>query len=135
MQKIKDIFSKYFKLIRYLFAGGTATASNLVILFVGVYYFHLWYLTAAIISFCCAVIISYLLQKFFVFRNYFKENMHKQFAIFFIFNLFMLGVNTLLIYIFVDIMGLWYLLAQVLSSAIGACVNYIYFNKVIFKNA
>ncbi len=56
-------------------------------------------------------------------------------SIFFIFNIVMLGVNTLLMYTFVDIIGLWYLLAQALSSAIGACVNYIYFNKVVFKNA
>ncbi len=135
MQKVKDIFSKYFQLIRYLFAGGLAVASNLSVLFICVHYLHLWYLTSAVISFCSAVIVSYLLQKFFVFRNYSKENVHKQFAVFFIFNLFMLGVNTLLMYLFVDIIGLWYLLAQALSSAIGACVNYIYFNKVIFKNA
>ena len=127
--------SKYFQIIRYILAGGIATAFNLVILFVCVRYFNLWYLTGAIISFCSAVIISYLLQKFFVFKNYSTEKMHLQFLNFFVFNLVMLGVNTLLMYIFVDIMGFWYLLAQALSSTIGACINYIYFNKVIFKNA
>jgi putative flippase GtrA len=132
---IKNLIVRYAQIIRYIIGGGTATASNLIILFICVHYFNLWYLTSAIISFCSAVIISYLLQKFFVFKNYSRENIHKQFIIFFIFNVIMLGVNTLLIYTFVDIIGLWYLLAQALSSAIGACVNYIYFNKVIFKNA
>ena len=47
----------------------------------------------------------------------------------------MLGLNTLLMYVFVDIISLWYLLAQAISSAITAYINYIYFNKVIFKNA
>lgn len=125
--------SKYFQVIRYIFAGGTATVSNLAILFIGVHYFHLWYLTAAIISFCSAVIISYVLQKFFVFNNSSTENIHKQFLNFFIFNLVMLGVNTLFMYIFVDIIGIWYLLAQVLSAIIGACINYFYFSKVLFK--
>lgn len=127
--------SKYIQIVRYILAGGIATVSNLVILFICVHYFNLWYLTSAIISFCCAVIISYLLQKFFVFKNYSTEKVHMQFLNFFVFNLVMLGVNTLLIYTFVDIIGLWYLLAQALSSAITACINYIYFNKVIFKNA
>ncbi len=126
---------KHIQIIRYIFAGGFATASNLAILFIGVHYFKLWYLTSAVISFFSAAIISYLLQKFFVFKNYSTEDMHKQFLNFFIFNLVMLGLNTLLIYTFVDILGIWYLLAQVFSSAIGACINYIYFNKVIFKNA
>lgn len=134
MQSIKDLISKYIQIIRYILAGGFATASNLVILFIGVHYFQLWYLTSAIISFCCAVIISYLLQKFFVFKNYSTQNIHTQFLNFFIFNVVMLGVNTLLMYIFVDVIGFWYLLAQVFSSFIGACVNYIYFSKVIFKN-
>ena len=127
--------SKYIQIIRYILAGGIATAFNLVILFICVHYFHLWYLTSAIISFCLAVIISYLLQKFFVFRNYYTNNIRTQFLNFFIFNLVMLGLNTLLMYIFVDIISLWYLLAQALSSAITACINYIYFNKIIFKNA
>ena len=131
---IIQFLSKYIQIIRYILAGGIATASNLVILFVSVYYFKLWYLTGAIIAFSCAVIISYLLQKLFVFKNYSRENMRKQFLNFFIFNLVMLGVNTLLMYTFVDLVGLWYLLAQALSAIIGACVNYIYFNKVVFKN-
>lgn len=130
---ITQFIFKYIQIIRYIFAGGIATASNLLILFVGVHYFNLWYLTGSIIAFCCAVIISYSLQKFFVFKNYSTENMHAQFINFFIFNLIMLGVNTLLMYTFVDIIGVWYLLAQALSAVIGACINYIYFSKVIFK--
>lgn len=125
--------SKYVHIIKYIFAGGLATISNLVILFVSVHYFKLWYLTGAVIAFCVAVIISYLLQKFFVFKDYSRQDMRKQFLNFFIFNIAMLSVNTLLMYTFVDIIGFYYLFAQVLSSVVGACVNYIYFNRVIFK--
>ncbi len=127
--------SKYIQIIRYILAGGIATVSNLIILFISVHYFKMYYLTGAIIAFSCAVIISYLLQKLFVFKNYSRENMHKQFLNFLVFNLVMLGVNTLLMYTFVDIIGFWYLFAQALSALITACINYIYFNKVIFKNA
>ena len=124
--------SKYIQIIRYILAGGIAVISNLAILFICVHYFKLWYLAGAIVAFCFAVMVSYLLQKFFVFRNYSRENMRTQFLNFFIFNLVMLNVNTLLMYIFVDLVGLYYLLAQALASAIGACVNYFYFSKVLF---
>jgi len=127
--------SKYTQIIRYILAGGLATASNLVILFIGVHYFQLWYLTSAIIAFCCAVVISYTLQKFWTFKNYSLQNMRKQFLNFFIFALAMLGLNTLLMYVFVDIMDFYYLGAQFFISLFIACINYIYFNKIIFNNA
>ena len=126
--------SKHFKIIRYLFAGGVSTGSNLFILFILVNYFELWYLTSGTISFCSAVIITYLLNKLFVFNNYSKENIHKQFTLFFIFQLIMLGVNTLLMYILVDMVGLWYMFAQAISSLTTAIINYIFFNKIVFKN-
>ena len=125
--------TKYFQIARYVFAGGIAVLSNLTILFVCVHYFKLWYLYGAIFAFSFAVIVSYLLQKFFVFKNYSRQDMHKQFLAFFVFNLAMLSVNTLLIYTFVGIIGFYYLLAQALASAICGFVNYIFFNKVIFK--
>jgi putative flippase GtrA len=90
-------------------------------------------LAGAIISFCCAVVISYLLQKFFVFKNYEKSGMNKQFLHFLVYNIVMLGFNTLLMYFFVDIIKLWYLFAQALTAIIIACMNYIYFNKIVFK--
>lgn len=130
---IKNLIQKYSQIIRYIFAGCVATGSNLVILFISVHYFKLWYLTSSIISFCCAVVISYLLQKFFVFKNYGKKEIPTQFLHFLTYNIVMLGLNTLLLYFFVDIIKVWYLLAQALCAIIIACMNYIYFNKIVFK--
>jgi len=125
--------SKYFKILRYIFAGGLATGSNLLILFICVNYFHLWYLSGSIIAFCGGIIISYILQKYFTFKDYSKETIYKQFTIFFIFNIVMLSINTLLVYLFVDILEIRYMAGQTLSSLMIAFINYNYFNKVIFK--
>lgn len=125
---------KYFKIIRYLIAGGTATAVSLGTLFICVHYLGMWYLIAAVIAFVFGVTTSYILQKFWTFRNYSKENMHKQFSAFFVFALIMLGVNTLLMYILVDIVGIWYMLAQAISAAVTAVINYLCFNRYIFNN-
>lgn len=132
---IRNLIQKYSQIIRYIIAGCVATGSNLVILFISVQYFQLWYLTGAIISFSLAVVISYLLQKFFVFKNYRKDNISTQFFRFFIYNIVMLGFNTLLMYFFVDIIHIWYLLSQALTAIIIAFMNYIYFNKIVFKKS
>ena len=120
------------RIIRYLFGGGLATAINIGALFVGVHTFHLYYLTATIIAFSLAVIASFLIQKFFTFKHYATEGVHMQFFIFVVFALLMLGLNTLLMYIAVDMIHLWYILAQIIISAIIACVNYTFFRKVVF---
>ena len=123
---------KYARVIRYLFGGGFATAVNIGLLFIGVHYFHMWYLTSAVIAFCCAVIVSYLIQKFWTFKRYETEGMHVQFLIFVLFAIAMLGLNTLLIYVAVGIIGMWYLLAQIIISAIIAFINYAFFSKIVF---
>lgn len=123
---------KYARIFRYIIAGSIATIANLEFLFVGVHYLKVWYLTAAVISFCLAVIISYLLQKFFVFKNYSKIEIQKQFSMFLIFAIIMLGINTLLMYVFVRIIGIWYMLAQVIVAILIAFMKYN-FNKIIFQ--
>lgn len=125
---------KYFKIFRYLIAGSIATGTNLGVLFFCVHYLNLWYIWGTIISFCASVIVSYLLQKFWTFQNYTTTKIPTQFLHFFLFAGGMLGLNTLLMYFFVDFLGLWYLLAQALAALLIACINYLYFNKVIFKN-
>jgi len=130
---MKNLINKYIQIIKYIIAGSIATLSNLGVLFVCVNYFKLWYLTSAIISFCVAVIVGYLLHKFFVFKNYEKKGMYKQFLNFLSYNIVMLSFNTLLMYFFVDIISIWYLLSQAISALIIACMNYIYFNKIVFK--
>ena len=121
------------QIIRYIFSGGTATFVNLVVLYGLVQFFHLWYLTSAIIAFCFSAVVSFVLQKFFTFRDGSKKGMHLQFSIFFFYVLAMLGVNTLLMYLFVDIWGFWYFLSQIIISIIIAFLNYNFFNKIVFR--
>jgi dolichol-phosphate mannosyltransferase len=121
-------------ILRYILFGGFATFISLFFLYVFVNFFHVWYLLSAIISFCVAVIVSYCLHKFFTFRNYMTKNIFLQFSSFIVYNLCMLGLNTLLMYVFVDIIGLWYLFSQFFISGCTAFVNYMVFNKIIFKN-
>jgi putative flippase GtrA len=121
------------KVIKYLCAGSLATGVNLGLLFVCVEYFHLWYLSAAVLSFTFGAITSFLLQKFWVFENDSLEKAHTQLFGFMFFAMLMLVVNTFLLYLFVEKLHVWYLLSQALTSLIIAFLNYTCFNLVIFK--
>lgn len=121
------------RVIRYIFSGGVAVFSNLSVLFVLTEYCHLWYLFSAVIAFCCGVVVSYFLQKFFTFKDRARRNVLKQFTSFFLYSLSMLGLNTLLMYLFVDLIGLQYLCSQILISLGIAFINYSFFREVIFN--
>ncbi len=125
---------KYRKILKYILAGSTAVLINLAVLYAMVEFLHLWYLIGAIISFVFGLCTSYTLQKFWTFKDTNTQNIQIQFLSFTILALLMLGLNTLLIYFFVDILHIWYLLAQASSSLLIALINYNVFNRVIFKN-
>jgi len=124
---------KNYKIFRYIFSGAVSSLSVWAILYILVQKFNLWYLMSSVISFCFGIAISFCMHKFFSFKDYSTKGMHLQFSVFFLFNLVMLGLNTLLMYVFVDIIGFWYLLSQVVITLCTATVNYMFFNKIIFS--
>lgn len=128
---IKEL--KNSKVFRYIFAGAIALFSNLFILYVLVNFFKIWYLKSAIISFFCGMAVSYLLQKFFTFKDNSFKKIHTQFFIFCLFNVSMLLLNILLMYVFVELFNFWYIYAQISTTLLIAFANYQFFNRVIFK--
>jgi len=122
------------KIIRYIFSGSITSLSVFLLLYSLVQILNIWYLTASIVSFYFGIIVSFIMQKFFTFRNHSIKRIHLQFSFFIIFNIFMLGLNTLLMYAFVDLLGFWYLSSQVCITAFAACINYKTFGNLIFKD-
>lgn len=121
------------KIIRYIFSGGIATVSGLLILYFLTDILDLWYLFSSIISFSLMVIISYSLHKFFTFNDYSRKGISIQFSIFVVYNLSMLLFNSCLMYFFVDILGIWYVFSQIFISLFTALINFIFFSRIVFK--
>ena len=120
------------RIVRYLFSGGSATAANIIPLFVLVHFFNMWYLLAAIISFILAVIVSFLMQKFFTFNDYTREKIKLQTAFYLGIQIINLCLNTLLMYIAVDLLHVQYVLAQVLISGAMAVYNFFIYKHIVF---
>jgi dolichol-phosphate mannosyltransferase len=121
--------------MRYLFAGGLAFSTNLILLFIFIQYFHLWYLTASTLSFVISVIVSFTVQKFITFRDRTTNNVHYQIAKYVAIALFNVSANGGMMYALVDTAKIHYMLAQILSAGIIAVWSLAVYRYLIFKHA
>lgn len=124
---------KYKVYIKYLIAGGLASLADLVLLFIFTDWFKLWYLFSAILAFCFAIFLSFSLQKFWTFREDSRDRIYQQFTLFFSVAVVNLVINTVLIYLFVDFIHLWYILAQIIASGLIAISSFIIYKFLIFQ--
>ena len=76
--------------------------------------------------------VAVKLQKFWTFKDMRKEVIRQQMILFLILSLINLLINTLLIYVFVEYMHLWYVAAAVVSGVLLAISNFFTYKHVIF---
>lgn len=121
--------------MRYLFAGGLAFGTNLALLFIFAYYFHLWYLTASTLAFIVSVIVSFTVQKFITFRDRTTDTVHHQIAKYIAIALFNVSANGGIMYALVDLAQIHYMFAQIFSAGIIAVWSLGAYRYLIFKHA
>jgi putative flippase GtrA len=114
-------------------SGGLGAVTQLGGLFILKEFFHLWYLLASLLSYIFAVFVGFTLQKFWTFKGT-QGHTHKQamgYVGLFVINL---GINTLMMYVFVDKLNIWYLGAQVIASGLIAIESFFVYRHIIFKH-
>ncbi len=131
MVRIVLSFVEY-KLVRYLLAGGTGAAVHIGVVFVLTHLFDVWYRIATLTGFLLSFFISFVLQKFWTFRDASVDRVRRQMTVFFsvaVLNFFM---NLGLMIVFVEYVGLWPTFAQACASALIAIESFLIYS-VIFK--
>lgn len=126
-------FTKY-TIVRYVISGSSSAMVNLFVLYLFNSVIGLFYLTASIIAFCVAFFVSLILHKFWTFKDHSLEGAHKQGAMYLLNSLFGLSLNTMLMYIFVSLIHIYVLLAQILAGIIVACFTFFISKHIVFKN-
>ena len=126
--------SKYKKLIKFLIAGSTAAGTT----FFFVYFFTdivgLWYLASSVIAFFFGVVVSFTLQKFWTFKGEQEKQTHHQLILFISLGICGMVINALGMYLLVDKVHLWYMLAQFITAAGIAIINFFVYQLVIFNH-
>ncbi len=120
-------------MLRYLISGGIAAAVDLVSLFVLTDLLQVWYLASATIAFVLTLVTSFILQKFWTFKNAGQDGAHRQFAGYLSLSIANLFVNAGLMYLFVTVLGIQYLAAQVAAIAIIAGYGFFLYQHWIFR--
>ena len=111
---------KLIKLSRFIISGGSAAIVNFTLLYVFTEYLEIYYLVSVVASFILSSIVAFLMHKFWTYKNYDREKIHREFSFHFIVVSINLLLNTALVYVFVEWVSLWYILAQALASIIIA---------------
>lgn len=124
---------RVYRLLRYFMSGATAAASNVAILFILVHFSRMHYLYASVVAFIASVAVSFTLQKFWTFQDTFTHDMREQFTRYSVVVLANLALNIGLMYLFVEKAGLWYVLAQIVTTSIVAVVGYIGYKHFVFR--
>lgn len=120
-------------LARYLVAGITAASSNIVLLYVFTDILDIWYLFSSTLSFIIGITLSFILQKFWTFGDRQVEGAHYQFSKYLGVGILGIMINTTSMYIMVDWLDIWYILAQIITGVFIAVFNFIMYKFLIFK--
>ncbi len=121
------------RIIRFVISGTIGAVTDLFLLWFLTAAFGIWYLASAIIAFILSFVVSFFLQKLWTFKNREADRTHVQAGIYLAVTLCNLGVNTLLVYVFVRYFSLHYLLAQIIASVLIAFESFFAYREIVFK--
>lgn len=141
MKKLIELYKKYEEVINYLVMGVLATVVNL-----GVKYALLFTILDAanptqlqisvIISWIVACLFAYITNRTIVFKSK-SEKIFKEIVSFFSARIVTLGMEMLIMFIFVTWMGLnsdlWVVIWTLVAQAVVIISNYIFSKLFIFK--
>lgn len=127
----RSIFAKNI-LLRYFCAGITGASTQIGLLYIFTDILGVWYIRSSIIAFAVAVCVSFILQKFWTFRDGKLNQAHHQFLSYLGVAVAGIVINTALMFVFVDAFGIWYILAQVIAGAFIMVFNFMMYKFFIF---
>ena len=117
MSNTKKLFSQ---IIKFGFVGGTAFVIDAGLLFLLTEFCGIHYLISGMISFTASVIYNYILSVKWVFANKTQE-----FIVFIVLSVIGLGINQLFMWLFVDMMHIYYMLSKIIATVIVMVYNFI----------
>ena len=125
----KYAFSRNF--YYYFFIAGFCSLVDLGLLYALTEWAGLFYLLSATLSFIVAQSLNYYLNRTFNFRNKSKK-IARQLTMFISVNAIGLGVGLGILTFLVEIFGVWYIIARIISMLIAFTFNYSMHKKYTF---
>jgi putative flippase GtrA len=136
-QSIINLIERYLPLdqfIKFCVVGGMGTLLNLFILYTSVEFLGLWYILGAAIAFIIVVTFNFTLNKFWTFKD--KKKKKKivvgQYLKYIVIGGIGMGINILTLFILVEYVGIWYILAELLAIIVATLWNFEGSRYIVF---
>lgn len=121
---------QYLEMMRFIIVGAITFVVDYGLLYISTEYIGLYYMYSAAIAFIAAVIFNYWLCVIYVFKNVQRQT-SKQAILFVGSSVVGLGLNQICMWFFVEIFGIYYMLAKIISIIIVMAWNYIMKRKAV----
>lgn len=113
------------QIFKFAIVGGVATIIDFVFLYLFREFCHFPVLVSNTLSFCISVIYNYIASVRWVFDVNKEKDAKKQFVIFIVFSVLGLLLNNAIMWITVDFLSIYYLLAKVVATVIVMIFNFV----------
>ncbi len=137
-KKINKLIVKYKEVVLYIVFGGLTTVVNFVVYTAMALVFNndKLILISNFIAWVVAVAFAFVVNKWFVFesRTTEKKALAKELIAFVSARVLSLGAESLILGVFVSIMGLNELAFKLMAQVIVLVMNYVFSKLIIFKN-
>ena len=123
------------ELVSYLFAGVATTVVNYVVYFIATRYLGMGVMAGTWTAWVIAVAFGYVVNKAFVFHTHCRSlaELVREAGSFFAMRLVSLGMETVLMYVTVSVMGLNDLVMKLIVNIVVIIANYVFSKLFIFK--
>jgi putative flippase GtrA len=129
----KDIFGFFNTFMRYNVVALVATSVDFILLILLTELFGLWYLQSAVIGAVSGGVVAFIFERTWVFRST-HGKINLQLFKYVIIWMSSIALNTSLLYISVDLMGIQYIVSKVIVAVIvGIGFNFLMHKYFIFK--
>ena len=132
---LSKLYKKYKEIINYLIFGILTTLVSIGTYAILTKIFNINYLVSNVLSWITAVLFAFITNKLFVFesKSKNKKQVSKEMINFFFFRIVSLGIEMIIMYIFVDLLSINDLITKVIAQIIVILSNYIFSKVFVFK--
>ncbi|MEX1112116.1 MAG: GtrA family protein [Candidatus Andersenbacteria bacterium] len=109
---------------RFAVVGALSVLTNYALLYGLTEYAGLWYILSAFVAFLGYYTLNFSLQKYWAFQNKSRQAIKRQLSHFTIMAIGNWILNTSLLYVLVEYVHMWYILAQGILTAAVSIISY-----------
>lgn len=123
----------FLQFFRYLICGGTSTLCDMAMLFILTQFLSINHLVATPLAYVTGTITNYTLNTILVFKS--SGNIKKEFPVFAIIGIMGLLWTEIIIWLFVDVLGIYVMIAKVIAVVLVLNWNFFMRKKLVFNSS